>query len=67
MDPLLGPPTTEAGIGSIFDKIAGMDGGLKVADEWNATLKKRWSTDDKLGVAGYSKCIKHPQADSRFC
>jgi len=67
MDPLLGPPTTEAGISSIFDKISNMKGGLKVADDWNATLKQMWSTDDKLGVAGYSKCIQHPKADVRFC
>jgi len=66
MDPLLGPPTTETGISSIFDKIAAMDGGIKVADEWNSTLKNMWSTDDKLGVAGYSKCIKGAD-DNRFC
>lgn len=68
MDPLLGPPTTEAGISSMFDKIAGMDGtGLKLADEWNASKKKIWSTSEQLGVSGYSKCIKHPKGENRFC
>lgn len=53
MDPLLGPPTTEAGISSMFDKIAAIDNtGLNLADKWNATTKTRWSTSDSLGVAG---------------
>lgn len=68
-DPLLGPPTTEAGVGSLFkyatEFIAGGDQAQKA---YKAAPKTHWKVQKTdTDVAGYSRCITRPGASNRFC
>jgi len=70
-DPLLGPPTTEAGIYAILDDAAAhSDSGRQIQASFLAAKKKVWfvnSTIDKQ-PAGYAKCSWRGGSDGhRFC
>lgn len=60
-DPLLGPPTTEAGVFAILDDAVSQStvAGQKIAKAFQATAKDIWYVDTKKDVnpAGYAKCI----------
>ena len=69
-DPLLGPPTTEAGIMSILDEAIARSPtkGQKLSADFGAMKKKVWFVDsvNDEQPAGYAKCI--PNGDGyRFC
>lgn len=63
-DPLLGPPTTEAGVGSIFNYASQyIQGGKDAQKAYSAAPKAVWrvqKTDSD--VAGYSRCFTRPGA-----
>lgn len=67
MDPLLGPPTTEAGVRSMWDHISSRSPlGKKLMDKYYASKKLIWSSSEELGVGGYARCVVHPRGN-RFC
>lgn len=68
VDPLLGPPTTEAGVGAIFDWMAVQADGTDAENAWKASKKVVWSVEEKEGVAGYARCTGGIGAKkNRFC
>jgi len=68
-DPLLGPPTTEAGIRSMFTYASEyVDGGSEAQKAFNAAPKTHWRVQKTdVDVAGYTRCIPRPGSSNRFC
>ena len=69
-DPLLGPPTTEAGIFAILEDAVthNEQEGTAITNAFKKTKKDIWYVDAKdSNPAGYAKCIQHGGKDSRFC
>jgi len=62
MDPLLGPPTTEAGIQRIMEQVK----TSSVANKYNAASKTLWNAGDDKVSSGYAKCAANTD-DTRFC
>jgi len=69
VDPLLGPPTTEAGIKSVFTYANDyVTGGPEAQKAFKAASKTIWKVQRKdIDVAGYTKCINSPVGKNRFC
>lgn len=67
-DPLLGPPTTEAGIKSAWDYAkASIPGGDKASAGYYRAKKNLWSVAKKdVELSGYSKCYTSDK-QKRFC
>lgn len=69
-DPILGPPTTEAGVESILREAVKADAvaGAALTDGFNAVSKQIWFVDNATDrqPAGYAKCVPH-KPGSRFC
>jgi hypothetical protein len=68
LDPLLGPPTTEAGIKSAWDHAeASILGGGEAKEAFYKQKKVIWRVaQDDNEPAGYSRCSKSPKGH-RFC
>jgi len=68
-DPLLGPPTTEAGVGSLFNYASThIQGGAQAQKDYNAAPKIHWRVQKTdVDVAGYSRCANRPGMINRFC
>lgn len=67
VDPLLGPPTTEAGIQAIWDYAATKSGGDVAKKAYEKAPKVIWKVDDKDDVvAGYAKCFTNSKG-TNFC
>jgi hypothetical protein len=68
-DPLLGPPTTEAGVGSLFNYANEyVQGGKQAQKAYNAAPKTHWKVQKTdIDMAGYSRCITRPGSSNRFC
>ena len=71
-DPLLGPPTTEAGVFAILDDAVNQSPvlGNKLSDSFNKQSKNVWFVDSKhdSNPAGYAKCVANPGGkNKRFC
>eukprot|EP01012_Entosiphon_sulcatum_P010593 TRINITY_DN1622_c0_g1_i1.p1 TRINITY_DN1622_c0_g1~~TRINITY_DN1622_c0_g1_i1.p1 ORF type:complete len:521 (-),score=79.60 TRINITY_DN1622_c0_g1_i1:16-1578(-) len=70
LDPLLGPPTTEAGVKAMFDyavgKFPNADG---VRNQFYGSRKAIWKVDssEDPNVAGYARCVTRNQSGNRFC
>jgi vitellogenic carboxypeptidase-like protein len=65
-DPLLGPPTTEAGVEAVVADF----GAASAKAKWEAAKKTVWKVAEAdRAVAGYSKCIEGigPSGNNRFC
>eukprot|EP01059_Diplonema_ambulator_P008992 TRINITY_DN1875_c1_g4_i1.p1 TRINITY_DN1875_c1_g4~~TRINITY_DN1875_c1_g4_i1.p1 ORF type:complete len:521 (+),score=189.22 TRINITY_DN1875_c1_g4_i1:44-1606(+) len=71
VDPLLGAPTSEAGVMAIFDYAANnlaSKGGAEARDAFNKVKKDIWRVDpNDVNPAGYAKCINKPGGSNRFC
>merc|ERR1711871_199023 len=69
-DPILGPPTTEAGVISVMEDLVRLSpkNGKKIENEFEATQKDVWFVDNKFdrNPAGYAKCVS-TGTDRRFC
>jgi len=66
-DPLLGPPTTEAGVQAMWDYAATQPGGEADKVAYEKARKYIWKVDDKDDdVAGYAKCFENHRKTS-FC
>lgn len=58
VDTLLGPPTTEAGVQSVFDFGQSLKGGVEAAEAYASAPKDIWKTTSKDdNVAGYARCF----------
>lgn len=67
VDPLLGPPTSEAGVKAIWDYAATQPGGAADRDAYQKAKKVIWKVDDKDDdVAGYAKCFMNDKK-THFC
>lgn len=79
-DPLLGPPTTEAGVFAILDDAVAQSPvtGAEIKSAFTAAKKDIWFVDSKhdSNPAGYAKCVPNPgrkkdsskeKNDARFC
>merc|ERR1712224_1066438 len=68
-DPLLGPPTTEAGIKSAWDYAeANLPGGAAGKSSFNQAKKVIWRVaKDDSEPAGYSRCATRANGAHRFC
>jgi hypothetical protein len=73
-DPLLGPPTTEAGVFAIMDDAVAQSPvtGAEIKSAFVKAKKDVWFVDSKhdSNPAGYAKCVPNPSGkkkDARFC
>jgi carboxypeptidase C (cathepsin A) len=71
-DPLLGPPTTEAGVMAILEDAVSHSPtlGKEMKDSYLSTKKSVWFVDSEKdsNPAGYAKCIPNAKkTDNRFC
>ena len=73
-DPLLGPPTTEAGVGAIFEDLVAQSPavGKPIAAAFSSAKKDVWFVNTKdEDPAGYAKCTPNTSpnatAGARFC
>ena len=70
-DPLLGPPTTEAGVLAVLDDAVSQSpsAGRSLKESFLSTAKDIWFVDHKADrqPAGYAKCTAVPSRSSRFC
>ena len=71
-DPLLGPPTTEAGVFAIMDDAVAQSPvtGAEIKATFSKAKKDVWFVDSKhdSNPAGYAKCVPNPGGKSaRFC
>jgi len=67
VDPLLGPPTTEAGVQAVWDWIGNKSAvGATFKTKYYAGKKDVWSVTEEEGVAGYARCTEGP-SKNRFC
>jgi vitellogenic carboxypeptidase-like protein len=65
-DPLLGPPTTEAGVEAVVSEM----GLAETRAKWELAKKTVWKvTEKEAEVAGYAKCVEKvgPNKNNRFC
>jgi len=66
-DPLLGPPTTEAGVMSIWDYASRTPVGAADKEAYLKAKKVIWKVDEKDDtIAGYAKCFSDPRK-THFC
>merc|ERR1712142_416966 len=67
VDPLLGPPTSEAGVNAIWDYAATQPGGTADKKAYMQAKKNIWKVDEKDDViAGYAKCFQNTR-NTHFC
>lgn len=70
-DPLLGPPTTEAGVFSVMTDLVRLSPkiGKSIKSAFESTEKDVWFVDSKhdRNPAGYAKCVSTGPAGRRFC
>ena len=70
-DPLLGPPTTEAGVLAVLDDAQDQSpsAGASLKASFSSSVKDVWFVDRDADrqPAGYAKCAPVPAQSSRFC